>query len=258
MDGTPIRVKTLVDSGATKPILNTKLYNRTKFLHQYPKFKIKPRKIKVADGRVIIIDECVNMVISFGSYIFEMVVYLLDMDDNFDFVIGQKAMYELEGGPNFGTLTFHFLMRSIPLKAMKEVTIKPGESRTYGIQMLAVPPEFKGGTGVIKLRSEKRGLLPQTLKLNVDKRGRGLIRAHNDSDIFWTINAGETMGSIDMRSLGYFHINRDTIVDAVEDQCRFLTEDETCEYFCKLIDDHNELYDVVNTRLKRRYDNTDE
>ena len=44
LDGTPIRVKTLVDSGATKPILNTKFYNRTEFLHQYPKFKIKARK----------------------------------------------------------------------------------------------------------------------------------------------------------------------------------------------------------------------
>ena len=150
------------------------------------------------------IDECVNMVICFGSHIFEMVVYLLDMDENFDFVIGQKAMYELEGGPNFGTLIFHFLMRSIPLKAMKEVTIKPGESRTYEIQMLVVAPEFKGGTGVIKLRSENPGMLPQTLKLNVDKRGRSLVRAHNDGDVPWTINLGETMGSIDMRSLRIF------------------------------------------------------
>ena len=233
-----------------------KRYLLSEFLHQYPKFKIKARKIKVADGRTIVIDECVNMLISFGSHVFEMVVYLLDMDDNFDFVIGQKAMYELEGGPNFGTLSFHFLMRSIPLKAMTEVTIKPGESKLYGIQMLAVPPDFTKGTGVIKLRSENPGFLPQTLKLEVDKRGRGLIRAHNDGVHPWTINRGETMGSIDMRSLGYFHISRDTIVETVEDQCRFLTEEETCEYFCKLIDDHNEICDVVNTRLKRRYDRT--
>ena len=194
------------------------------------------------------------MVISFGSHIFEMVVYLLDMDDNFNFVIGQKAMYELEGGPNFGTLTFHFLMTSIPLKVMSEVTIKPGETRTYGIQMLAVPPEFKGGTGVTKLRSENPGQLLQSLKLEVYKKGRGLIKAYNEGTYPWTINVGEIMGSIDMRSLGYFHINRDAIVEILEDQCRFLTEDETCEYFCKLIDDHNELCNVVNTKLKRRYD----
>ena len=120
--------------------------------------------------------------------------------------------------------------------------------------MLAVPPELKGGTGVIKLRSENPGQLPQTLKLEVDKKGRGLIKAHNERTYPWTINVGETMGSIDMRSLGYFHINRDTTVENLEDQCRFLTEDETCEYFCKLIDDHNDLCNVVNTKLKRRYD----
>ena len=78
------------------------VYNKKIFLHQYPKFEIKARKIKVADGRVIIINECVNIVISFASHIFEMVVYLLHMDDNFDFVIGQKVMYQLERGPNFG------------------------------------------------------------------------------------------------------------------------------------------------------------
>ena len=62
-------------------------------------------------------------------------------------------MYELERGPNFCTLAFHFLMTSIPLKAMSEVAIKLGKTRTYGIYMLALPPEFKGGTAVIKLRS---------------------------------------------------------------------------------------------------------
>ena len=110
---------------------------------------------------------------------------------------------------------------------------------------------------MIKMRSENQGFLPQTLKLEVDKRGRGLIRAHNDGNHLWTINRGETMGSIDMRSIGIFFILVEiTIVENLEDQCRFLTEEETCEYFCKLIDDHNELCDVVNTRLKRRYDRT--
>ena len=37
-----------------------------------------------------------------------------------------------------------------------------------------------------------------------------------------------------------------------------MTEDETCKYFCKLIDDHNELCNAINTRLKRRYNKTDE
>ena len=36
--------------------------------------------------------------------------------------------------------------------------------------MLAVPPDFKGETGVIRMRSENPRFLPETLKLKVDKR----------------------------------------------------------------------------------------
>ena len=61
-------------------------------------------------------------------------------------------------------------MRSIPLKAMEEFTLKPGETRNYGLEMLLVPPDFQGGTAVVKLRSENPGALPQTLKLYLDKR----------------------------------------------------------------------------------------
>ena len=75
------------------------------------------------------------------------------MDDNFDFVIGQKAMYELrEEDLILELLTFQFLMRSIPLKAMQRSYNQIQENlRLYGLQMLAVPPDFKGGTGVVKI-----------------------------------------------------------------------------------------------------------
>ena len=60
------------------------------------------------------------------------------------------------------------------------------------------------------------------------------------------------MGSVDMRSLGYFHIDRDKIVNTFGDVCNFLTEEETCEYFCKVVEDHNELCNNVNTTLNER------
>ena len=50
LDGTPITVKTLVDSGATKPILNIKYYEKTPFLQSYPVYKIKPRGIRVGNN----------------------------------------------------------------------------------------------------------------------------------------------------------------------------------------------------------------
>ena len=46
-----------------------------------------------------------------------------------DIYIGQKAMYELEGGADFRNLSFHFLMRSLNLYAGDTVKLKPGQTK---------------------------------------------------------------------------------------------------------------------------------
>ena len=40
LDNTPIPVKTLIDSGASRPILNKHFYDAHPFLHTYPRYKI--------------------------------------------------------------------------------------------------------------------------------------------------------------------------------------------------------------------------
>ena len=46
-DGSDIRVYTLLDTGATKPILHKRFYERTPFMHTYPKYKITPDQLKL-------------------------------------------------------------------------------------------------------------------------------------------------------------------------------------------------------------------
>ena len=99
-------------------------------MHSYPVYKIKPRGIRVGNNQVIKLDSCICMMINFGGHVFEITAYLLDMTEQYDFVIGQKTMYELEGGPHFGQLSFHFLMRSIPLLSTEEIVLKPGGKNT--------------------------------------------------------------------------------------------------------------------------------
>ena len=255
MDGTPIRVKTLIDSGASKPILNKKFYTQHPFLHQYPIYKIKPRGIKIANGKILKIDECIKIMIRFSGHVFEMIAFLMDICADYDFVIGQKTMYELEGGPHFGNLSFHFMMRSIPLVSTMDLIVNPGESKTYCLKMTDVPPGFVGGRGIIKLRSIRRDQLVQTLMATFEK-GKAYINAHNESNEKWFIHKGELMGSVDMRSLGYFHINRDVLLHSMEDACNFLTDEETQEYFCKLIQDTDELFKAVTTTNTRLIDRT--
>ena len=127
LDGTALRIKTLVDSGASKPMLNKRFYEKHEEMKKYPKFKIKPRMIVCANDEKLIIDECICLIITFEGHVFEIIAYIVDATANYDFFIGNKTMYELEGGPNFGTLSFNFMMRSIPIIAEKDVTLKPGE-----------------------------------------------------------------------------------------------------------------------------------
>ena len=49
--------------------------------------------------------------------------------------IGQKAMYELEGGTDFRNLSFHFLMRSLNLYAGDTVKIKPGQTKVVPMSL---------------------------------------------------------------------------------------------------------------------------
>ena len=57
-DGSDIRVYTLLDTGATKQILHKRFYERTPFMHTYPKYKITPSSIKIADNNLINVTEC--------------------------------------------------------------------------------------------------------------------------------------------------------------------------------------------------------
>ena len=47
--GVKIKVNTLIDSGCSKPILNRDFYERNKFLHSYPIYKIETRGVKIAN-----------------------------------------------------------------------------------------------------------------------------------------------------------------------------------------------------------------
>ncbi len=142
MDNTPVRVKTLVDSGASKPILNKRFYDKNPFLQQYPRYKIRPRGMRVANGKIIRIDECITLMIQFSGHVFEMVVYLMPIVEQYDFVIGQKTMYELEGGLNFGNLSFHFMMRSIPLLATCDMIVESNQEQKMDLEFAETPPEF--------------------------------------------------------------------------------------------------------------------
>ena len=255
LDGTALKIKTLMDSGASKPMLNKRFYEKHKELKKYPKFKIKPRMIVCANDEKMIINECICLIITFEGHVFEIIAYIVDATANYDFFIGNKTMYELEGGPNFGTLSFNFMMRSIPIVAVEDVTLKPGERFNLVARLTKIPPDFKKGNIICKFRSnylEVHSINTQIVRFDVS--GGCMLTQTNYTSNTWTISKGEVLGCADMRSIGYFHIRRNVLQTELESKevCNFLSDNDTVEYFNLLTDDHNQMMDIANTKLKER------
>ena len=129
MDGTNIKVTTLMDTGCSKPILNKKFYNKHPFLQEMPHYPIQSIGVIVADDGVIKVTEAIQFMIRFHGHVFEFIAYLADMSETFDFVIGQKSMYELEATVDYNNLAFTFLKRSLPVYAVDDFTVKPGKTK---------------------------------------------------------------------------------------------------------------------------------
>ena len=61
--GIKIKVNTLIDSGCSKPILNRDFYDRNKFLHSYPIYKIETRGVRIANDTIIPVNEAIHFMI---------------------------------------------------------------------------------------------------------------------------------------------------------------------------------------------------
>ena len=160
--------------------------------------------------------ETVQFMIKFHGHVFEFIAYIADMSDTFCFVIGQKSMHKLEATVDYNNLAFTFLKRSLPVYAMEGFTIKPGKTKDIVLEIKEIP--FKangyqdfpkdGVATVAKLKSGKGDHMVQTIILHSEEAGKSTVQLTNHSSKSWTINQGEMLGCLDMRSSGYFHVSR--------------------------------------------------
>ena len=252
LDNTPIPVKTLIDSGASSPILSKHFYDTHPFLHTYSKYKIPPRGMVIENDTVLPCNEAIAIIVKFSGHVFHMICYLLECSKDYALYTGQKAMYELEEGADFRNLSFHFLMRSWSLYAGETVKIKPGQTKivpmcldTYAMKrekkLLDIDLHTRENEKVIvNLKTERKDKLVQTSPALLSK-GTFFLTAVNNTDIDWKIEKSQMMGSLDCRSLGYFHISRYSLQRIILDNADFLTDKETVEYFNILKEDHKNV-----------------
>ena len=116
---------------------------------------------------------------------------------------------------------------------------------------------------ILNLKTDREDKLVQTVPAVMSK-GKILLTAINNGTKEWKISRSQMMGSLDCRSLGYFHISRNTLQRIMLDNAKFLTDKETVEYFNLLKEDHRNIMkfaqevalgrqeEIKNTKLTER------
>ena len=159
-------------------------------------------------------------------------------------------------------------MRSLNLYAGDTVKIKPaqtkvvpmcldthaikrdmnlGEKRRLDIDLYSRENEKV----IVNLKTERKDRLVQTLPAVMSK-GTIFLTAVNNTDIEWKIDRYQMMGSLDCRSLGYFHISRHSLQRIMSDNANFLNDRETVEYFNILMEDHKNVMKFAQETVLQR------
>ena len=158
----------------------------------------------IGNDTVLPCNEAIAIMVKFSGHVFHMICYLLECSKDYGLYIGQKAMYELEGGADFRNLSFHFLMRSLNLYPGESVKIKPGQTKivpmcldTYAMKRDSKLGEKKlldidlytreNETVIVNLKTWRKDKLVQTLSALMSK-GTICLIAVNNTDIDWKID----------------------------------------------------------------------
>ena len=88
-------------------------------------------------------------------------------------------------------------------------------------------------------------------------KGTIFFSAVNNTDVVWKIEKSQMMGSLNCRSLGYFHISRNSLQRVMLDKVDFLTDRETVEYFNILKEDHKNVMKFAQKAVLKKQQEMD-
>ena len=111
----------------------------------------------------------------------------------------------MEGVIDSRESSFGFLSRSIPIFPREQVVVKPGEKELIPIEALFV--EEISGMAIIKIIDQGQKT-PMMLKLKFIRNKATLDITNNTREII-IFDKKTTIGILDLRSLGYYKINRE-------------------------------------------------
>ena len=145
-----LQLTTLIDTGCHKTILNRKFLKQ--HLYHFQNFKKvllkEDHKIRLANGLVIKTDGLIAMPLIIQGYLFQFLVLVTTLADDFDFVLGLEALVQMESTYSLRNNTLQFENRCIPLYPLIDTVIPPKSQNV--IQLTGqLPLTFSSGFAVV-------------------------------------------------------------------------------------------------------------
>ena len=193
-------IDVLLDTGASKSYMSKSFYMRHTHLHKYPKFHSTIRNLQVGNGELVAALFVIPFVFKIGKHLFEIYTLVSEIQQSMDLIIGVKNMFEIEGEVSCRTSQFKFLNRSLPLFPLSTHRIKVG-AKAY---VKAKIPFIEKLSGHVIAKLLYKGSLG-TMKIRIVDNIT-VLEIINNTPFTMYLCPDESMGIVDIRSLGYYNI----------------------------------------------------
>ena len=173
----------------------------------------------------------IPVIIDIHGHRLEIYTLVSEIHENVDLVLGIKNVFELEGVINSRDCCFKFLNRSVPIYPKKEAILKPNEQKLVKVKAPFI--DEISGMAIIKiLDGGPYSTLLIKWKFMCNKAILDMVNKGKDTMRF---KPEETIGIIDLRSLGYYKIKQRILQQNLSRYYRFEKAEKFCEYFNKFV-----------------------
>ena len=211
---TGLPLHTLLGTGCHKTLLSKKIYDQNKkyFQNFYEIPFLEKHSITVGNEQQIFAHKMIALPLKIQDHDFEFLVLVVDILDEYDFIIELEAAIQLEAVYHMTSHVVNIQPRSVPLFSNKNIKISPGTSTS--VQLLGdLPCTFTSGTAIIRVQTVEVGFsfntievefLDQSTCIHVSNRSNKPVYFYKDSLIAY----------FDLRLIGY--LNPSQVVDMLK------------------------------------------
>ena len=202
---TDLPLHTLLDTGCYKTLLSKKVYDKNikHFQNYYEIPFLEKHSITVGNGQQIYAHKMIVLPLKIQDHYFEILVLIVDILDEYDFIIGLEAAIQLEAVYHMTSHIVDIQPRSVPLFLNKDIKISPGTSTS--IQLTGdLPCTFTSGLAIIRVQPVEPGFSFNTIEVEFLDQST-CIHVLNKSNTPVYFYKDLPIAYFDPRCIGYFN-----------------------------------------------------